>query len=94
MHRAFSMVSEGASSHLCYVPQLPAPRTDTKKGQSYSRCRDKSFACHWSKRNPSCQEDWYPIEMLVQASPLVAVAMHLSGPITSDTPLFLLVAHE
>lgn len=86
------MVPEGASSHLCCVTQLPAPWTDTKKGQDHSRGGDRSFGCHWSKRNPWCQEDWYPIEMLVQASPLDAVAMPLSGPITSDTRLSLLVA--
>lgn len=60
------MVTEGASSHLCYVPQLPAPWTDTKKGQSHSRGGYKSFRCHSSKRNPTCKEDWYPIEMLMQ----------------------------
>lgn len=68
------MMPEGASSHLCYVPQLPAPWTDIRKGQSHSRGGDEAFGCHWSERNPSCQEDWHLIEMLVQASPLGAVA--------------------
>lgn len=86
------MVPEAASSRLCYVPQLPAPWTDTKKGQSTAGVGINPLGTIGARGIPISRRIGTQQRCSCKASPLDAVAMPLSSPVTSDTPLSLLVA--